>query len=107
SVKDTDVALRLNRTTTFTEEAKYYFGLPVARGAVRWRATMEPLYPWWWDWYGWGRPSSTHARTIATGTAELGADGSFKIHFTPQADERAGEGSRDVTYRYQVRADLT
>ena len=107
TLKDADSPLRLNRTATFTGEAKYYFGLPVARGAVRWRATMEPLYPWWWDWYGWWRPSSTHARTIATGAAELAADGSFKIRFTPQADEREGEGSRDVTYRYQVSADLT
>ena len=50
--KDPESALRLNRPATFTGEVKYYFGLPVTSGAVKWRATREPVYPMWWGWYG-------------------------------------------------------
>ena len=35
-----------------TGEARYYFGLPVASGTVRWRVTRTPSYPWWFWWRG-------------------------------------------------------
>ncbi|HTS03558.1 MAG TPA: alpha-2-macroglobulin family protein [Thermoanaerobaculia bacterium] len=97
-------ALRLNRPATFHGEARYYFGLPVTNGSVGWRVTRETEYPWWW-WWGWlggGRPAG--AETVATGTAALGADGTFAVTFTPRADERA---SRELTYRYRLSADVT
>ncbi len=97
-------ALRLNRPATFRGEAKYYFGLPVATGAVAWRVTREAEYPYWWWWGWWGRSQPAGAETVATGRAALGADGTFSVTFTPKADERVG---KDVTYRYRVVADVT
>jgi uncharacterized protein YfaS (alpha-2-macroglobulin family) len=107
ALKDPTSPLRLNRPATFAGEAKYYFGLPVASGSVKWRVTVEPEYPWWWEWGGWHRGRSGQARTVAAGQAELGGDGNFKITFTPEADERLSGGAKDVTYRYRVSADLT
>jgi uncharacterized protein YfaS (alpha-2-macroglobulin family) len=103
--KDSGSALRLNRPATFTGEVKYYFGLPVTSGTVKWRATREPVYPYWWGWYGRGTMSS--AQTVAGGTCSLNADGIFNISFTPEADERKAAESRDITYRYRITADVT
>ena len=64
-----------------------------------------PVYPWWWGYYGWG--SETKGQTIAKGSATLGDDGRFSFTFTPAADERLEESSKDVTYRYAVDADVT
>jgi uncharacterized protein YfaS (alpha-2-macroglobulin family) len=103
--KDTESAPRLNQPATLTGEVKYYFGLPVTGGAVKWRATREAVYPFWWGWYGGDAGSAT--QTVAAGTAALDADGAFKITFTPEADERKAAESRDITYRYRVTADVT
>ncbi len=106
-LKDPTSPLRLNRPATFTGEARYYFGLPVASGSVKWLVTMEPEYPWWWEWGGWYRGGSGRSRTVAAGEAGLGPDGSFKVTFTPEADERVTGRAEDVKYRYRVSADLT
>ena len=103
SLKDPAAALRLNRPAALVGEARYYFGLPVAAGLVKWRVTREPVWPWWWGLWGWGGGAST-PQTIAAGSAKLEADGTFKLEFTPEADEKRG---KDVSYRYQVKADLT
>ncbi len=107
TLKDSDSPLRLNRPATLTGEAKYYFGLPVASGDVKWRVTMEPEYPWWWDWHGWRGPQRVSGRIVASGSSGLASDGSFKIIFTPGADERLSAGSSEITYRFRVAADLT
>ena len=104
--KDPESPLRLNRPATFAGDVKYYFGLPVTSGAVRWRATREPVYPTWWGWYG-GHSGSTGAQTVGGGTVTLDADGTFRITFTPEADERSAVESRDITYRYRVSVDVT
>lgn len=104
SVKDPASALRLNRPATFVGEARYYFGLPVTAGTVRWRVTREPVYPWWWYW--WGRPT-TGSQKVATGEAKLDADGTFKVGFTPSADERLAQTSKETTYRFVLSADVT
>ena len=108
-LKDPEAVLRLNKPATLTGEAKYYFGLPVTTGDIRWRVTREPVYPWWWDWDWWGwRPRVQGVQTIATGTAKLTADGTFKFTFTPEADERLSAGSaRGISFRYAVSADIT
>jgi len=36
-----------HRLAVFRGEARYYFGLPVANGSVRWRVLREPVMPWW------------------------------------------------------------
>jgi hypothetical protein len=99
---DPKTPLRLNKQATLAGEARYYFGLPVASGSVRWRVSREPVYPWWW----WNAPR-TQAQVIASGTAGLADDGRFEIVFTPAADERLATTSRDVTYAYAVTADIT
>ena len=84
--------MRLNRKAVLTGEAKYYFGLPVAAGSVTWRVTRETVHPWWWSFWGWGSPSK--AQTVASGATVLGADGTFTVAFTPEADETAAKDER-------------
>jgi uncharacterized protein YfaS (alpha-2-macroglobulin family) len=106
SFRDPAQPLRLNRPATLTGEVRYYFGLPVVNGTVRWRVTREPMYPWWWHWWfqgGGGRGS----QTIATGTSVLSEGGTFEVAFTPEADERLAETSKEITYRFVVVADVT
>ena len=109
-------ALRLNRPATLTGEARYYFGLPVTGGAVRWRVTREPVYPSWWGWGGWAPPERTQIVADRDRTARS-TPVSSPLTFTPRADERATKrpvpGRADVTnaaaisYRYRVVADVT
>jgi uncharacterized protein YfaS (alpha-2-macroglobulin family) len=107
ALKDPEGQLRLNRPATFKGEARYYFGLPVVNGSVRWRAYREPVLPWWWWMEGLSMPSFGQGRQmVATGTAALTEDGSFQISFTPETDERAAK-LRDITWRYRVEADAT
>lgn len=105
SLKDPTEPLRLNRPARFTGEAKYYFGLPVTSGNVRWRVTREPVFPMWWGRWGWIPPAS-RVQTIATGVAPLEADGTFSFTFRPEVDERLS-AQRGVSFRYVVDADLT
>ena len=106
TLDEPEAALRLNRPARLVGTARYYFGLPVTAGAVRWRVVREPVWPWWWGhwfWEGVG-PAATRSQTVASGSAALDEDGRFRIEFTPQADERK---PREVTYRYSVTADVT
>ncbi|HLL02769.1 MAG TPA: alpha-2-macroglobulin family protein [Myxococcaceae bacterium] len=111
TLKDPEGPLRLNRPATFRGEARYYFGLPVVNGSVRWRVFREPVMPWWW-WSSEGFHSQRFGgggvgrQVVATGTAPLTEDGSFQVSFTPETDERAAK-VRDVTWRYRVEADAT
>ncbi|MBI2840187.1 MAG: hypothetical protein HYX75_17870 [Acidobacteria bacterium] len=105
TLRDPQEPLRLNRPATLTGEAKYYFGLPVVTGDVRWRVMREAVYPWWWSWY-WGA-DRTPPRTIGAGTSSLRPDGTFTLTFTPAADEREAIRSKEITYRYSLTADVT
>lgn len=93
---------RLNRPVEMTGEAKYYFGLPVASGRVAWRVVREPIWEWGWRWWGW---TPAPPRTIASGTAELDADGKFRVKFTAEADERERQGC--ACFRFTVEAEVT
>ncbi len=104
--KDPAEPLRLNRPAKLTGEARYYFGLPVASGSVRWRVTRTPQWFWWSYWWWMGNPG-TRAQTVAAGVAQLKPDGTFEVAFTPAADERLGKDSKDLTYSYQVDADAS
>ncbi|HEY1252964.1 MAG TPA: alpha-2-macroglobulin family protein [Thermoanaerobaculia bacterium] len=113
--KDPETALRLNRPAELTGTARYYFGLPVAGGSVSWRVTRTPEYPWWWWWYGssggylarGGSSGGGQGQIVAQGQSALDADGTFRIRFTPEADERLGKDASAVTYRYEAVADAT
>jgi len=37
--------LRLNRAALMKGEAKYYFGLPVTSGQVKWQVNRDPVFP--------------------------------------------------------------
>lgn len=106
-LKDPTEALRLGRAATLPGEARYFFGLPVTSGKVVYRVSREPVYPWWWGYFGF--PTQSGSQTVASGTAEIDASGHFKIVFTPSADERQAKepSAKDISYRYLVKADLT
>ncbi len=94
--------LRLNRPARLGGEARYYFGLPVSGGEVSWQVTREPVWSfrhWWWS------PPRTAPETVAAGAAQLAADGTFSIDFTPAADER--QAQEGVSFRYQLHVDVT
>lgn len=103
-IKLPEGAVRLNQPVTVKGEARYYFGLPVASGTVRWQVERRPEYPTWW-WYFWSVPA-TKTERVASGQTTLGADGSFQVSFTPAADERQAN-AKDITYSYEVTADVT
>ncbi len=102
---DPESPLRLNRPAVLHGEASYLFGLPVTTGRVSWRVERLPAYLPWWMWF---RPTGlpTHAETIATGEANLDAEGRFELPFTPQADERL-KSQIGLVYTYQVQAEVT
>lgn len=104
SLKDAEGALRLNQDVTLAGEGRYYFGLPVAAGTVRWKVSREAIYPWWWG-YWFRLPVNERAESVGTGVAKLDDQGKFHIKFRPQAKESAD--SKGVSYRYRVEADLT
>ncbi|HYN22646.1 MAG TPA: alpha-2-macroglobulin family protein, partial [Thermoanaerobaculia bacterium] len=94
-------ALRLGRPANFPGQARYYFGLPVAHGEVKWKAFRQGfLYSWWED-------GSGDDEMVATGIAELSADGTFEISFTPEAGDLKGRDPRQVSYLYRIEAELT
>ncbi|HXU29143.1 MAG TPA: alpha-2-macroglobulin family protein, partial [Thermoanaerobaculia bacterium] len=98
--------LRLNRPAKLQGTARYLFGLPVTGGngvQATWQVTREPVYPDWWGFWGW-RPQQTASERVAAGEAKIGADGTFMVAFTPEADERL---ARDVTYRFKISAAVT
>jgi uncharacterized protein YfaS (alpha-2-macroglobulin family) len=104
--KDPSEPLRLNRPARLAAEARYYFGLPVATGSVRWRVTRTPQYFWWSSWSWTGNPAA-RTQTVASGVFPLNPDGSFEVAFTPAADEKLGKSSKDLTYTYAVDADVS
>ena len=96
---------RLNRETTLTGSAAYYFGLPVSEGSVRWRVTREPV---WMPYYFFRPAPGTESRIVAAGESPLDSKGKFELRFTPEADERLSEEERRaVHYHYRLEAEVT
>jgi uncharacterized protein YfaS (alpha-2-macroglobulin family) len=105
TLKEPADALRLNRAATFRGEARYYFGLPVSRGRVRFKVIRQPIFAMgWWEWDGASVAAQPGEQVVATGTAATGEDGGFEARFVPAADERLG---RDVTYLYRLTTEVT
>jgi uncharacterized protein YfaS (alpha-2-macroglobulin family) len=102
-IADPTEPLRLNREAALSGEVRYYFGLPVVTGSVKWRVTREPVYPCWWYW--WYPSPSTQSQVVAAGKTTLDEGGRFDLSFVPSADERLAE--RGVTYRYRLGVDVT
>ncbi len=105
TLKDSVEPLRLNRPARLSGEARYYFGLPVSAGNVRWSVTRTPNFPWWYGWRGFR--TDVRTETIAVGTSGLQSDGSFTVAFTPKADERLADQQKGTTYSYTISADAS
>ena len=67
------------------------------------RVVRAPM--WEWARHGWFWRPPAPPRTIASGVAELDAEGKFAVRYTPEADER----ERDACgcYRFTVEAEIT
>lgn len=111
TITDSVTPLRLNKPATIKGEAKYYFGLPVSSGTVRWRVVRSPRAPLWWSYYGWSwwfPPAPP--QTVASGESTIRDDGTFELTFTPSADERlSGDPKRakDLSYNFSIEANVT
>lgn len=105
---DSEEPLRLNQPARLKGEARYYFGLPVTSGQVKWLVRREPVFPWWWGYCWWGGFdfASPRSRVVASGNAALKEDGTFSFTFLPEIDGRLGK-NKDISYRYSVSADVT
>lgn len=92
---------RLNAPVEVLGEAKYFFGLPVTEGKVRYRVerTVELR-----GWRAWFAPPPKPLR-VASGETEIQKDGTFAITFTPTADP--SKVRSDTTFRYAVHAELS
>jgi uncharacterized protein YfaS (alpha-2-macroglobulin family) len=100
-----DEALRLNNVARVKGEARYYFGMPVTEGTIRYRITREASYPWWYSWlYDWYTPRP--AQEIVAGETALNPNGGFEIQFLPEGDEALPDKS-GVSYRFRVSATIT
>ena len=102
-IADPEDPLRLNQRAALSGDVRYYFGLPVVTGSVKWRVTREPVYPRWWHW--WYPSPSTQAQVVDAGETTLDDEGRFDLDFTPSADERLAK--QGVTYRYRLGVDVT
>ena len=73
---------------------------------IRYRVARQVRYPDWWYWcFAWRMPQSG-AQEITHGTAETGADGTFKIQFIAKPDLSVAEKDEPV-FQYEVFADVT
>ncbi len=94
---------RLNRPVRVVGEARYYFGLPLSEGVVRWRVLREPVWRFWW----WRTPPAEgERRVVASGVTVVAGDGSFAFSFVPAADEREAT-TKGTSYRFRVEAEVT
>jgi uncharacterized protein YfaS (alpha-2-macroglobulin family) len=99
-------ALRLNKAASIKGSVKYYFGLPVTEGQVRYKVTRSQLYPWWWDWcFFWGWGGAKPPQIVKNGKASLNNKGEFEVEFTPKVAK--AYDNPNVTYDYSVAVDVT
>ncbi len=101
TLNEPKTAMKLNAPATLSGNVKYYYGLAVTNGALKYRVKRQPQYPWWMCW--WGIPPSRQ-QVVGSGTGQLKADGTFEVTFTAAADPKL---SKDVTYNYELEVDVT
>ena len=74
---------------------------------IRYHVVRQVRYPDWWYWcFAWRMPQQSGSQEIAHGTAETGADGTFKIQFIAKPDLSVAEKDEPV-FHYQISADVT
>lgn len=96
-------AARLNHPVTLRGEGKYYFGLPVQSGQLKWKVERQAQVPWWSMWSWWAPPQAA-PQVIASGAGAVDEKGKFEIKFTAEADPQARKGTQ---FSYRVSVDLT
>jgi uncharacterized protein YfaS (alpha-2-macroglobulin family) len=101
-IKEPSGEMKLNKEVTINAEAKYYFGMPLNSGKVRYTVERRPRFPWWFCYfYGTIKPE-----IIASGEKVLNNDGTFEIKFTPKADERLKQ-EKSIYYTYKLSVTVT
>jgi alpha-2-macroglobulin len=105
---DPKESLRLNWPAHLKGEAKYYFGLPVSKGKVKWVVTRQPELPWRWEYCRWIESyyHGSEPQMIASGIESLKEDGTFSFTYLPHIDKRLGN-NKEVSYRYSISVDVT
>jgi uncharacterized protein YfaS (alpha-2-macroglobulin family) len=104
--------LRLNNEAHFSGDAKYYFGMPLSNGKIKYRIYRSGVLPWWAYWCFWDWDFYTKEQLIENGSNEIKKDGQFEISFIPKADENLarttdGKANQDLSYVYRVEVDVT
>lgn len=97
--------------TSFTVEAKYFFGAPVKNADVKYYIYRARYYPWWWEreedgieeeetgdeeggYYGYGND------LVKEGAGKLGEDGRLEIPF--EVPQPGRNEAYDFTYRLEA-----
>ena len=102
--KASDTA-RLGEPVTVEGKATTYSGLPVQKAKVEWNVERRTRYPSWWRWFG-GENDDDGENFVAKGTAETDENGAFKVTFTPVASPTA-DLSGDPSFKFTVTATVT
>ena len=100
-------AARLGGEVQLEGKAIAYTGAAVGGAKLRYHVVRQVRYPDWWYWcFAWRMPQQSGSQEIAHGTAETGADGTFKIQFIAKPDLSVAEKDEPV-FHYEVSADVT
>ncbi len=94
-------APKLDETVTLTGKATAYTGSAIGGATVSWRverAAQAPIWCWWWE--------PTSIQSIAHGTAETNAGGTFSIQF-PATPDQSIPRTNEPVFEYKVIADVT
>ena len=98
---------RLNKEATLKGSGKYFFGMPLTNGNVKYSIHRRVILPWWCFWGGWNWGGPQGDVLVSTGGVKLASDGSFEIKFKPTADEKFSKDLNDIQYSYSVNVDVT
>ncbi len=109
---DSKKANLLNQEVQFLGDARYYFGMPLTGGKIKFRIYRSGVLPWWSFWCRWDWGFYSREQLVENGVVELKKDGEFAIKFKPKADESLAKNSdgkvnQDLVYNYRVEVDVT
>ena len=105
SLGESKKAMKVNVAAVVKGSVKYYHGLPVTSGTVRWTVSRQKIFPWWWAWYYWRGGGGTRNQILTAGTSKLNEKGEYEIRFVPEADPE--EEKKEMSYSYSLAVDVT
>ncbi|MCB0384586.1 MAG: hypothetical protein KDD43_04265, partial [Bdellovibrionales bacterium] len=105
TVGDSVQPMKVNLKAQVKGEVKYYHGLPVTSGKVRWTVSRQRNFPWWWGWYYWRGGGGSAEQILTAGESSLNNNGVFTIDFIPEGDPE--DEKKEVSYTYRVQVDVT